>query len=102
MLANQERRWPWVSISQAYQLLTSKGNIQKDNIITMMYDDIAYNDENPYPGNIINYPNGTNVYENVTIDYSGEDVTASNFLNVLNDLSIHHPFTLTCRNLRMC
>ncbi|XP_050951503.1 legumain [Labeo rohita] len=49
----------------------------------MMYDDIAYNKKNPYPGNIINKPNGSNVYPGVPKDYTGEDVTAGNFLAAL-------------------
>ncbi|KAL1276523.1 hypothetical protein QQF64_036146 [Cirrhinus molitorella] len=38
---------------------------------------------NPYPGNIINKPNGSDVYAGVPKDYSGEDVTAENFLAAL-------------------
>jgi len=30
-----------------------------------MYDDIAYNSENPYKGKIINKPDGPDVYEGV-------------------------------------
>jgi legumain len=37
--------------------------VDPDNIITMMYDDIANHKENPYPGKIFNHPNGTDVYE---------------------------------------
>jgi len=50
----------------------------------MMFDDIANNPSNPFKGNIINKPNGTNVYAGVNKDYTGNDVTAINFLNVLN------------------
>ncbi|PKI34714.1 hypothetical protein CRG98_044892 [Punica granatum] len=44
-----------------------------------MYDDIAFNEENPRPGVIINSPNGADVYEGVPKDYTGEDVTVNNF-----------------------
>jgi legumain len=38
--------------------------VDSNNIITMMYDDIAHNKQNPYPGKIFNHPNGTtDVYE---------------------------------------
>lgn len=30
-----------------------------------MYDDIAYDSENPYPGKIINKPDGPDVYQGV-------------------------------------
>uniref|UniRef100_A0AC34F159 Legumain n=1 Tax=Panagrolaimus sp. ES5 TaxID=591445 RepID=A0AC34F159_9BILA len=49
----------------------------------MMFDDIANNEKNPYPGEIYNIPNGKNVYEGVKIDYSGKFVNAEIFLNVL-------------------
>jgi legumain len=66
----------------AYQILRRNG-IPEERIITMMYDDLANNAENPTPGVIINHPNGTDVYGGVKIDYSGEDVTPDNFLAVL-------------------
>jgi legumain len=37
--------------------------VDPDNIITMMYDDVANNTRNPYPGKLFNHPNGTDVYE---------------------------------------
>ena len=68
----------------------------------MMYDDIAYSDDNPHKGEIYNQPGGENVYAGVkkgskhsylfsslkpllalSLDYTGEDVTAENFLSVL-------------------
>jgi len=49
----------------------------------MMEDDIAHNLKNPYKGNIINKPNGENVYPGVNKDYTGMKVTASRFLEVL-------------------
>lgn len=42
-----------------------KGGLKDENIIVFMYDDIAYNEENPRPGVIINHPQGGDVYEGV-------------------------------------
>ncbi|VVC37946.1 Peptidase C13, legumain [Cinara cedri] len=69
-------------ICHAYQIVV-QNEIPKDQIITMIYDDIAYNPENPRPGVIINQPNGTDVYSGVEIDYKGENVTSANFLRVI-------------------
>ncbi|KAK3917205.1 Legumain [Frankliniella fusca] len=69
-------------VCHAYQILHRNG-IPDENIIVMMYDDIANSTENPTPNVIINRPNGPNVYKGVQIDYSGEDVNATNFLAVL-------------------
>ncbi|KAG7461613.1 hypothetical protein MATL_G00192930 [Megalops atlanticus] len=69
-------------VCHAYQMARSNG-IPDEQIIVMMYDDIAYNKENPFKGNIINEPNGSNVYEGVLKDYTGNDVSAENFLAVL-------------------
>jgi len=66
----------------AYQVLHKHG-IPDENIIVMMYDDIANNRQNPTPGMIINKPNGPDVYHGVLKDYTKEDVTPQNFLNVL-------------------
>ncbi|CAH1402825.1 unnamed protein product [Nezara viridula] len=49
----------------------------------MMSDDIAFNQDNPTPGVIINHPGGPNVYKGVPKDYTGKNVTADNFLNIL-------------------
>jgi len=48
-----------------------------------MYDDIAHNPSNPYPGVIINSVGGNNVYNGVPKDYTGPDVTPQNFIDVL-------------------
>lgn len=44
-----------------------RGGVKPDNIITMMYDDIAHNQQNPHPGKIFNRPNGENVYVDIPI-----------------------------------
>jgi len=66
----------------AYQILNKHG-IPEENIVVMMYDDIANNRENPTRGKIINMPNGPDVYEGVPKDYTKEEVTPENFLNIL-------------------
>ncbi|XP_054286479.1 legumain-like [Macrosteles quadrilineatus] len=71
-------------VCHAYQIFHRHG-IPDSNIIVMMYDDIAHNAENPKKGVIINKPNGPNVYgpKKVPKDYTGDDVTPQNFVNVL-------------------
>ncbi|KHG10620.1 Vacuolar-processing enzyme [Gossypium arboreum] len=69
-------------VCHAYQLLR-KGGLKDENIIVFMYDDIAYNVQNPRPGIIINNPNGAYVYKEVPKDYTGENVAVNNFFNVI-------------------
>ncbi|XP_028398657.1 legumain-like [Dendronephthya gigantea] len=69
-------------ICHAYQIL-HRNQIPDENIVVMMYDDIAQNPANPTPGKIINKPNGPDVYHGVPKDYTGKDVTPKNFLSVL-------------------
>ncbi|XP_031248424.1 vacuolar-processing enzyme-like [Pistacia vera] len=69
-------------VCHAYQILKS-GGLKEENIIVFMYDDIAFANENPRPGIIINKPYGTDVYYGVPKDYTGENVTANNFLAVI-------------------
>ncbi|XP_017556353.1 legumain-like [Pygocentrus nattereri] len=69
-------------VCHAYQVARRNG-IPDEQIVVMMYDDIAYNQENRYQGQIINVPNGPNVYQGVPKDYTGDDVSAKNFLAIL-------------------
>uniref|UniRef100_I1PYR6 legumain n=2 Tax=Oryza glaberrima TaxID=4538 RepID=I1PYR6_ORYGL len=69
-------------VCHAYQIM-KKGGLKDQNIVVMMYDDIAYNPKNPRKGVIINKPNGGNVYAGVPKDYKGKDVNKNNFLAVL-------------------
>ncbi|KAE9599954.1 hypothetical protein Lal_00045772 [Lupinus albus] len=69
-------------VCHAYQILR-KGGIKEENIVVFMFDDIAYNEENPRPGVIINKPDGDDVYAGVPKDYTGSDVTAHNFYAAL-------------------
>ncbi|CAN7945034.1 unnamed protein product, partial [Ixodes hexagonus] len=48
-----------------------------------MYDDIAYNPQNPTPGIVVNYLDGRDHYAGTVKDYTGANVTVDNFLNVL-------------------
>jgi legumain len=69
-------------IAHAYQILLNDG-MDPDNIIVFMYDDIANNYENPFPGQLFNKPDGEDVYAGLKIDYKGRDVTPEKFLAVL-------------------
>ncbi|XP_047673780.1 legumain-like [Tachysurus fulvidraco] len=70
------------NVCHAYQVMHQNG-IPDEQIVVMMYDDIADHEKNPDKGKIINVPNGPNVYTGVPKDYTGADVTAKNFLAVL-------------------
>ncbi|KAK6782409.1 hypothetical protein RDI58_020205 [Solanum bulbocastanum] len=69
-------------ICHAYQLL-KKGGLKDEHIIVFMYDDIAYNSENPRRGVIINNPHGQDVYKGVPKDYTGKYCNAQNFYGVI-------------------
>ncbi len=101
IISNLHREWinyrHQADVLHAYQILHKLG-VPDSHIVTMMYDgivfvgriivnpfvDIANNTENPFPGVIINVPNGPNVYEGALKDYTGESVSAVNFLNILS------------------
>ena len=51
-------------VCHAYQIL-KRGGLKDENIIVFMYDDIAYDIENPHPGILINRPDGPDVYQGV-------------------------------------
>ncbi|KAI1706533.1 peptidase c13 family domain-containing protein [Ditylenchus destructor] len=70
-------------VAHAYQVVRNHG-IPAENIVTMMFDDIAYHKENPFPGKIFNHPNATDVYHGVKVDYRENDVTPENFIAVLS------------------
>ncbi|XP_057437409.1 vacuolar-processing enzyme-like [Lotus japonicus] len=70
-------------VCHAYQIL-KKGGLPDENIIVFMYDDIANNKENKWPGKIFNKRNGPNVYEGVPKDYTGDAVSVKNFFAVLS------------------
>ncbi|KAK8504327.1 hypothetical protein V6N13_062677 [Hibiscus sabdariffa] len=66
-------------VCHAYQLLKN-GGLKDENIIVFMYDDIAFHEDNPRPGTIINHPDGTDVYKGVPKDYTGENASVENFI----------------------
>jgi len=78
-------------VCHAYQIVHAHG-VPDDHIIVMMYDDIAYNIENPTPGKIINHPNGTDVYHGVPKDYVCGSVRPDIFLQVLQGEKVDGAF----------
>ena len=73
---------PVLILLTGVQIVHAHG-VPDDHIIVMMYDDIAYNIENPTPGKIINHPNGTDVYHGVPKDYVCGSVRPDIFLQVI-------------------
>ncbi|KAK6129450.1 hypothetical protein DH2020_036808 [Rehmannia glutinosa] len=69
-------------VCHAFQLL-KKGGLREENIIVFMYDDIAFDADNPRPGVIINSPSGDNVYEGVPKDYTGDNANVQNLFGVI-------------------
>ncbi|XP_059160545.1 legumain-like [Physella acuta] len=70
-------------VCHAYHVLRNHG-FPEENIIVMMYDDIAYSESNPVKGELINRPGGPNVYPGVPKHYTGQDVRPDVFLKVLS------------------
>jgi legumain len=73
--------------AHAYQIVHKNG-IPAENIITFMYDDIAGDPQNPFPGKLFNKPTaagtpGVDVYAGVQKDYTGASVTPEIFLAVI-------------------
>jgi len=71
----------------AVKLLRSKG-IPDSNIISLSWDDVANDSENPFPGKLFNKPTeqgveGVDVYADCQIDYRNPDVTPDLFLAIL-------------------
>lgn len=68
-----------------YTLLRRNG-VSDDNIILMVYDDVPTVPENPLRGDIHNVPKGQNLRSGALVDYSGADVTAATFKNVMTGM----------------
>lgn len=71
----------------AYHVVRRNG-ISSDKVILMSYGDAAHSTENPFPGQLFNKPTpdgveGYDVNRGCALSYSGENVTAVNFLAVL-------------------
>jgi len=73
-------------IAHAYQILTRLGGFPAENVIVLMFDDVANSSENPLPGQLFNEPGGVDVYGGLVVDYAAEDVTAETFLNVIQGI----------------
>jgi len=73
-------------IAHAYQILTKMGGFPAENVIVMMYNDVVNASDNPLPGQLFNEPNGGDVYGDIVVDYSAENVTAETFLNVIKGI----------------
>jgi len=65
-----------------YTLLRQNG-VSDDDIILMTYDDVPTVSENPLKGDIHNVPKGENIRSGALVDYSGSNVTATTFKNIL-------------------
>jgi ABC-type branched-subunit amino acid transport system substrate-binding protein len=65
-----------------YTLLRQNG-VDDDHIILMIYDDVPTIPENPLRGDIHNVPKGPNLRSGAQPDYTGTDVNAATFRNVL-------------------
>ena len=53
-------------VCHAYQVLHSHG-VPDDNIVVMMYDDIANHEKNTFKGKLFNRPGGPDVYKGVNV-----------------------------------
>ena len=67
----------------AYQVALANG-VPADHIIVMIYDDVAHNEGNPFPGKLFNTVNGSDVYAGCKIDYSGNACSMDTFFKVLH------------------
>ena len=65
-----------------YDMLKQNG-FSDDKIILLIYDDVAWADENPLKGVVRNDQNGKNLRRNVEIDYSGTNVSPEILADVL-------------------
>lgn len=66
-----------------YRILRNRV-FSKDSIILMSKDDVAFSQENPFPGKIFNVKRNINVRpEAEDIDYRGENVTSDNLIAIL-------------------
>ena len=65
-----------------YTLLRQNG-VDDASIILMVYDDVPTVPENPLRGDIHNIPKGQNIRSGARVDYSGANVTAATFKNIM-------------------
>ncbi len=72
-------------LCHAYQLLSGAG-VDPAHIITFLFDDVAKDPANPFPGQLFNKPaagEGVDVYAGCKKSYTGVSATAANLLAVL-------------------
>ncbi|KAK8824652.1 hypothetical protein WA577_007048 [Blastocystis sp. JDR] len=71
-------------ISHAYQIVKA-GGVDPDHIITLMYNDVPFSEENPFPGQLYNHPGDDvpDVYKGVVVDYEKKEVSPENLIKVL-------------------
>jgi len=65
-----------------YDMLRANG-VPDDHIILMVYDDAPTSPENPLRGDIHNVPKGQNIRSGARVDYTGANVTAATFEDVM-------------------
>ncbi|DBA04769.1 TPA: hypothetical protein N0F65_004406 [Lagenidium giganteum] len=73
----------------SYHVVRRHG-IPEENVVLLMYDDVANHKNNPFPGKLFNKPTGkhsaeyaVDVYDGCKVDYRGDDVTPQMFIDVL-------------------
>lgn len=49
----------------------------------MSYHDAAFDEQNPFPGELYNKYEGVNWYTGCNVDYNGNDVNLNNFLSIM-------------------
>ena len=57
--------------------------IPSDQIIVMAFNDVAWDDENPFPGTLYNKKDGKDHYAGCEMDYTGKDLHNKNFEAIL-------------------
>lgn len=67
--------------ANAWQLLVKEGGLLEEQVILLSFDDVAFDSENPFLGQLFNRPNGSDVYVKPT--YSANDVNVTTLLAVL-------------------
>merc|ERR1711970_261030 len=71
LVAGSKGYWNYrhqADIAHAWQIMRKFG-IPEENIVTMMFDDVANNRANPVKGTLINRPGGQDVYQGVDEEF---------------------------------
>jgi legumain len=71
-------------VCHSYHVLRDRG-FNPNRIILFTYDDVPYAEDNPYKGQLFNRPglDSIDYNEGCVKDYTGDEVTPQNFINVL-------------------